>query len=100
MNKIRLSAPDKLARQTFKFMDKRLAEMLFRYRARNYPETLTQEEQVHWVAFCNTRLTGREEGGGLSSEVFQARIKALRETHPEQGSLLDELSVYGLSLLS
>ena len=72
--------------------------MLFRYKARNYPETLNQEEQVRWTAFCKQRLTGQQEGG-ITFEVYQARIKALRETHPEQSALLDDLSLYGISLM-
>ena len=96
--KIRMTRSAKLAKATFRFTDKRLPEMLFRYKARNYPETLNQEEQVRWTAFCKQRLTGQQEGG-ITFEVYQARIKALSETHPEQSALLDDLSLYGISLM-
>ena len=40
MTKIRGISPEQLAKSEFRFTDSRLPEMLFRYRARNYPETL------------------------------------------------------------
>ena len=44
MNKILRIAPADLGRHLWSFQDERLQLMLFRYRARNYPETLSQEE--------------------------------------------------------
>src|SRR5690606_16128761 len=40
MQKIRLLAPEVLAQTDFPFKDARLPELLFRYRARNFPQTL------------------------------------------------------------
>lgn len=34
------------------FQDTRLKPLLFRYRARNFPDTLTSEEQHRWDTFC------------------------------------------------
>ena len=31
--------------------------MLFRFRARNYPETLDHQEALRWREFCQTRLS-------------------------------------------
>jgi len=45
-----------LGTQTWSFDDKRLPEMLFRYRARNYPETLNEDELAQWMEHCRDRL--------------------------------------------
>mgnify|MGYP006174999505 CR=1 FL=1 len=38
------------------FDDPRLPELVFRYRARNFPATLTPEEVQRWQAHCQARL--------------------------------------------
>ncbi|MCL1140420.1 exodeoxyribonuclease I [Shewanella pneumatophori] len=53
---IRNTQPSNLAALDLEFDDERLAEMLYRYRARNYPETLDDAEQYRWREFCQTRL--------------------------------------------
>ena len=44
--------PSALASQTFSFADQRLQEMLFRYRARNFPDTLSDAEAAQWREHC------------------------------------------------
>ncbi|WP_299494273.1 exodeoxyribonuclease I [uncultured Shewanella sp.] len=56
MDIIRHTQPNNLAALTLDFDDERLEEMLFRYRGRNYPETLSQDEQDKWRTFCQDRL--------------------------------------------
>ncbi|MCL1144774.1 exodeoxyribonuclease I [Shewanella marinintestina] len=53
---IRNTQPNNLAALELDFDDGRLAEMLYRYRARNYPETLSDSEQYRWREFCQSRL--------------------------------------------
>ena len=43
--------PEQLASRRFAFADQRLGHLLFRYRARNWPETLGPEEREDWNAF-------------------------------------------------
>ena len=57
MEIIHHTAPQHLAALELQFDDPRLPEMLFRYRARNYPETLDDTEQRRWRAFCQARLS-------------------------------------------
>ena len=78
MAKIRASTPDQLALSKFNFTDARLAEMLFRYRARNYPETLSQAEATQWREFCVNRLTGKVKGAGITLANYFARLAALK----------------------
>ncbi len=62
MDVVRESSAQQLAMLNLPFRDRRLPEMLFRYRARNFPETLTDEERDRWMRFRRTRLdAGRWE---------------------------------------
>jgi len=56
MDVVRESTPEQLAMLNLPFRDRRLAEMLFRYRARNFPETLDDQEQQRWQTFRQQRL--------------------------------------------
>ncbi|MFT5790157.1 MAG: exodeoxyribonuclease-1 [Shewanella sp.] len=56
MEMIRNTKPINLAALELSFDDERLPEMLYRYRARNYPETLDDSELIRWREFCQPRL--------------------------------------------
>ncbi|TBO32906.1 exodeoxyribonuclease I [Aquabacterium lacunae] len=60
------------------FADERLGELLFRYRARNFPATLTEAEQARWLQHCQGRLMAGE-GGALTLQAFFEQIDALGE---------------------
>ena len=53
---VRTSHPEQLAIIPFRFEDPRLSELLFRYRARNFPLTLNEAEQQKWQQHCQQRL--------------------------------------------
>ncbi len=99
MNAIHNTDPGELGAQTWSFADKRLPEMLFRYRARNYPETLDVDEQAQWREHCRARLT-EGESGHLTFRDFQAEIEQLRAelAQAEHKRLLDEVAAYGREL--
>ncbi|PVZ69501.1 exodeoxyribonuclease I [Pelagibaculum spongiae] len=67
------------------FQDARLPEMLFRYRARNWPETLTEEEQLRWQAWCRGQLLE----GDFSMQDFQAALNELEAGDPLQQPLAE-----------
>ena len=77
MNAVRDTDPQTLGTQSWNFTDKRLPEMLFRYRARNYPETLDTGEQARWLAHCRNRLI-EGEAGCFTFKAFRAEIEQLR----------------------
>ncbi|MFJ2445548.1 exodeoxyribonuclease I [Pseudomonas sp. NPDC087626] len=54
---VRAADPQQLAQEQWPFDDERLPELLFRYRARNFPETLNEQEQERWKLFCQQRLS-------------------------------------------
>ena len=48
--------------QQFYFADQRYNQLLFSYRARYFPESLTAEEQQTWLENCRWRLTDEASG--------------------------------------
>jgi len=61
MNDLRDLTVDELAKADFNFKDERIPEMLFRYRARNYPDSLTTEERERWNAYRKNKFTQVED---------------------------------------
>lgn len=70
-------SPDELSRAQPIFKDARLPELVFRYRARNFSETLSAEEAARWEAYRIRRLTVQGCGGSIVLSEYQARIDAL-----------------------
>ena len=102
MSAIHNTDPRELGTQSWSFADKRLAEMLFRYRARNYPETLGADERAQWLEHCRARLLDGESGH-FTFMQFKAEIEQLRtETaaDAQKTRLLDDVAAYGAELES
>jgi exodeoxyribonuclease-1 len=103
MERVRACAPGELASAAFSFQDSRLPEMLFRYRARNYPDTLSAPEREQWEEYRFRRLTEPAAGASICLEAYQAEIEALLADPglpPRQRRLLHELLEYGDTLLA
>ena len=98
---VRATPPEALAARDFGFEDPRLAELLFRYRARNWPDSLDAAERGRWDEFRRHRLA---EGSGLSElslPAFFPELDALRAAHAGDGrrlALLDRLEAWGREL--
>ncbi len=89
LQRLRELNPAQLAAKRPAFHDGRLEELLFRYRARNFPETLDEAEQARWLQHRVERLHGGA-GGALTLAAFFERIDALAETADERGQALLE----------
>ena len=78
---VRLRALDakELALARTGFDDARLPELLLRYRARNFPDTLGDAERRHWDAHRRARLIDGA-GGALTIQGLFDRVDALAET--------------------
>lgn len=91
LERLRTLRPAQLAQQVAEqrvsFDDARLEELLFRYRARNWPESLAPAEQERWEALRRERLI---EGvpGWLTLATFAEQIDALSETVDERGEAI------------
>ncbi|WP_088278800.1 exodeoxyribonuclease I [Ideonella sp. A 288] len=91
LDRLRGLTPAQLADKRPGFADARLEELLFRYRARNFPDTLRDDERARWHRHCSERLH-EGAGGGLSLAQFFERIDALSEAADERGQqILGEL---------
>lgn len=66
------------------FTDARLDELFFRYRARNFPETLDDAQRAQWDEHCAHRLH-EGAGGALTLEAFFDQVDELGEEADERG---------------
>jgi exodeoxyribonuclease-1 len=73
-----------------------LSELVFRYRARNFPASLTEAETRRWHAHCADRLH-RGAGGARSLANYLEQIDALAETTTDDSAqeILGALVDYG-----
>ncbi|HBD20573.1 MAG TPA: exodeoxyribonuclease I, partial [Arenimonas sp.] len=82
-----------------RFDDPRFAELLLRYKARNWPEALSADERARWDDYRRTRLSGT----ALSEYDFTtyyaeiATLRAATEPGPRQ-AWLDALEAWGRDL--
>lgn len=93
---VRTSTGEQLAQGAVHFDDPRLATVLFRYRARNFPETLSDKEMEVWQAYRQQKLLEPTDGS-LGLEATHERIFELQESGnltPKQLQILDALSAY------
>jgi len=92
---VRLSDPEQLGKDTWPFDDERLPELLFRYRARNFPATLSEQEHERWQLFCQQRLTDPAFGAPLTLSQFNEAVEGLaRSATPAQLRLLEQWQRY------
>lgn len=102
MEVIRSAEPDMLKTLSIPFEDSRLPELLFRYRARNWPETLDQEEQAVWLQHRQQRLGDAAPEAILNLPRFELALAECREQTTDETKLkvLDELADYASRLRS
>jgi exodeoxyribonuclease-1 len=84
LNQLRALSPAELALARTGFDDARLEELLFRYRARNFPDSLAAPERARWEAHRAARLFDGE-GGARTIEGLFGEIDTLSETVDERG---------------
>ncbi len=101
MRLIRHADPEALKTLSPHFDDNRLPEMLFRYRARNWPASLTNEEKIKWQHYCQERLTGQHSPALTFSQFFD-EIAACQEEKltGQQQDLLTDLMAHANTLES
>ncbi|WPA90842.1 exodeoxyribonuclease I [Providencia zhijiangensis] len=85
MDIIRETPPQNLPALDLSFEDKRMKELFFRYKARNFPATLSYEEQQRWLQhrrdyFTESRLTD-----------YLQQIQLLMEVHHEDEKRCQQL---------
>ena len=98
LNQLREMTPQQLASARPAFQDGRLDDLLLRYRARNFPDTLTTEETRCWEAHRAARLFDGENGARTIEQLF-SEIDNLSESVDERGEeILGALYDYAESI--
>lgn len=78
MAQVRRMTPERLAQGGIEFDDDRFETLLLRYRARNWPETLSAEERRLWTDFCRGRLIEARDDAMTVTDYFN-EIDRLQE---------------------
>ena len=95
---VRSTPPEALGLAHFAFRDPRLPELLFRYRARNWPATLSAGERARWDAYRRERLLADSGLSESTLPAFFAEIETLRGEHAGNDAklaLLGRLETWG-----
>ena len=101
MKKVLATPAGKLGGQSWSFKDKRLPLMLFRYRARNYPDTLSVEEADKWKKDRKARLIESRDSSHFTLRDFRqemAEARELKQSGPEAHRILDQLEAWVLDI--
>ncbi len=85
MDTIRHTAPEKLATLALNFEDNRLPELLFRYRARNFPATLSAHEKQRWNDYRKEKFTNPATGPRTINRL-RADIADIQQAEDTLGS--------------
>ncbi len=95
---VRGTTPEMLGARDFGFSDPRMPELLFRYRARNWPLTLTHTERQRWDDYRRQRLLAESGLSELSLAGFRVELATLRNLHANDRmklALLDQIDSWG-----
>lgn len=102
MQQVRSLDAGALAAGELFFNDKRLPELFFRYRARNFPETLSDAERRQWDEFRIEKLTDPDEKGVTLLDDFNKRLnEAAADTSvtAAQQNIIEALRDYAITIL-
>lgn len=102
MNVLRGLLPEQLGSYPLRTDDSRIPEMLFRYRARNYPQSLTPQEMQRWEEYRMERLTQVDAGGSIVAEDYFEKLAELRadpDFSEDKRAILDALDDYAQDIL-
>ena len=91
---LRADKPERLATARPSFEDERLSELFFRYRARNFPRTLSEAEAQQWEQHRSARLFDGAAGARSIEQLF-SEIDVLSEHADERAEeILGQLYDY------
>ena len=97
LEQIKTLPPTDMPWQADDFKDPRAAELIRRFRARNFPESLDSEQQITWAQSCQERLQQRH---GEDWEHWFEHLDRLRAevSSTSDQDLLDQIEAYAFSL--
>lgn len=99
LNEFRALSPDQMGRYRMTFDDARLSELAFRYRARNFPATLSPPEIAQWGAHLqdcwHSGADGQRTMASVLADIAQLRSVVKAEALPILQQLADYLQGLG-----
>lgn len=100
MATVRVASPEQLADLHLDFADSRLSELLPLYKARNYPQSLSQDENIWWQNYLKDKLISAGDKS-LASQFFVELEEAAKEYQNDSSKsfLLTEIQLYVESIL-
>ena len=101
MAHIRSSSLEELGHLDLPFEDERLEEMLLRYKARNYPQILNEQQRNVWQQYRYNKLTQTPLNGDLTFELYFEKLDELIAQEgwsDKEQQLLADLIEYGETL--
>ena len=97
-NQIQNLNSDELKKFKPQFKDKKLSKLLLNFKARNFPESLTEGEQEEWFEIVQSRVQNGENGY-LSLENFYKSLEKLKISTPSKSDIWTQLEEYAQSFL-
>lgn len=101
LDEIIQSDPNILGSKTWQFDDQRLDKLLFRFRARNYPQTLSDSEVTKWQRHREYRLTDPSSPASIKMTDYMMQLEQLAQSHhsnPEKQAIIRALYQYAQGL--
>lgn len=93
MSAVRAAGPNELADFDPRFSDERLSQLLLRYKARNYPNTLSEMERLQWEDYRTARIN--QELPKFSESI---RTLAAQAQTTSSHFLIEELQLWAESI--
>ena len=81
------------------FEDERLEEVFWRYRARNFPQTLSADEQQRWHAHCAARLIDGQDKARTVDDLLEALDTLYPDADVQGQTVLDALQDYAQEIV-
>lgn len=97
--KLRSAEPEQISSFTDKFSDKRLKNLVFLYKARNFSKHLSDEEQMKWEEYRSHVLMDGKENSRITK--YMARLQELAANSPsaDKQYLLEELQLWAENIV-
>lgn len=95
---IRAADGEQLTHMPAPFSDERLNELLLRYRARHWPESLSEDEVTQWQQHRHRRLVSDPALASIQWPAYRETLQRLFIERPEKHALLTELATWPAEL--
>lgn len=100
LDQLASASPTELSKLSPVFDDPKYTELIFRYRARNFPETLDGQDRIRWQDHCRKRLIAGGNGAKHNMQQFLDVVAELEtgEASADRIGILSGLREYAISL--